>query len=384
MFYGVKDIGMNLLGLSSHSDRLRKEEFWAIDDVSFEVKKGETLGIIGPNGSGKTTLLKMLNGIFWPDKGKITMEGEVGSLIEMGAGFHPLLTGRENIYINAAILGMNKKEVDEKFEDIIKFADIGDFIDAPVKFYSSGMFVRLGFAVAVHCEPDILLVDEVLAVGDRNFQIKCFQKINEIKRKGAAIILVSHSDSSIREQTQTALYLNHGRKEYLGESFKAIVRYNTDLLKQKESARVDKSHGFTSSKGSMTNITFYDENNIITNSIESGKQLKILLEIEFYDEIKKPIISVDFCSDNRYIFCANSWYDQIIFPNFKKGKIQISILILNFSLPENKYDCHYTISEVTNDNLIDWKTFNGFTVTGSAKARGSLFLPVKWELKENE
>src|SRR4030042_3217494 len=164
MLYGVQDIGRNMVGLSSRSDRLRKNEFWAVDDISFEVKRGETLGIIGPNGAGKTTLLKMLNGIFWPDKGKITMKGEFGALIEIGAGFHPLLTGRENIYINAAILGMKKKYVDEKFEDIIKFADIGDFIDTPVKFYSSGMFVRLGFAVAVHCEPDILLVDEVLAV----------------------------------------------------------------------------------------------------------------------------------------------------------------------------------------------------------------------------
>jgi lipopolysaccharide transport system ATP-binding protein len=161
MLYGVTDIGRNTLGLSSHSEKLRRSEFWAVDDVSFEVKKGETLGLIGPNGSGKTTLLKMLNGIFWPDKGKITINGRVGALIEVGAGFHPMLTGRENVYINAAILGMTKK-VDEKFDAIIEFADIGDFIDAPVKFYSSGMFVRLGFAVAVHYEPDILLVDEGL------------------------------------------------------------------------------------------------------------------------------------------------------------------------------------------------------------------------------
>jgi len=170
MLYGVKDIARNTFGLSSHSDELRKDEFWAVDEVSFEVKKGETLGMIGPNGSGKTTMLKMLNGIFWPDKGKIAVKGRVGALIEVGAGFHPLLTGRENVYINAAILGMTKKETDKKFDDIIKFADIGDFLDVPVKHYSSGMFVCLGFAVAVHCEPEILLVDEVLAVGDLHLQ----------------------------------------------------------------------------------------------------------------------------------------------------------------------------------------------------------------------
>ena len=193
MIYGVKDIGRNMFGLSSHSEKLRKNEFWAVDDVTFEIKKGETLGIIGANGSGKTTLLKMLNGIFWPDKGKIFVNGRVGALIQVGAGFHPMLTGRENVYINAAILGMSKKEVDEKFDDIVEFADIGNFLDTPVKFYSSGMFVRLGFAIAVHCEPNILLVDEVLAVGDEGFQNKCFNKIGELKKKETTTILVSHN-----------------------------------------------------------------------------------------------------------------------------------------------------------------------------------------------
>ena len=193
MLYGIKDIARNTIGLSSNSDKLRKNEFWALDDISFEVKKGETLGIIGPNGSGKTTLLKMLNGIFWPDKGKITVKGKVGALIEVGAGFHPLLTGRENIYINAAILGMTKEEVDKKFDEIVEFADIGDFLDVPVKHYSSGMFVRLGFAVAVHCEPDILLVDEVLAVGDSSFRKKSSERMKHfIKNGNKSIVIVTH------------------------------------------------------------------------------------------------------------------------------------------------------------------------------------------------
>src|SRR3990172_12411362 len=137
MAYGVTDIAKNMIGLSSHSERLRDDEFWAVENVSFEIKKGDSLGLIGPNGSGKTTLLKMLNGIFWPDKGKITIKGKVGALIEVGAGFHPLLTGRENVYLNAAILGMTKAEVNAKFDDIVEFAELGDFIDAPVKSYSS-------------------------------------------------------------------------------------------------------------------------------------------------------------------------------------------------------------------------------------------------------
>ena len=160
--------------------------------ISFKVKKGETLGIIGPNGSGKSTLLKILNGIFPPDKGTIKIRGKVGALIEVGAGFHPMLTGRENIYINGTILGMSKKEIDEKFDKIVDFADIGDFLDVPVKNYSSGMYVRLGFSIAVCCQPEILLIDEVLSVGDISFRKKCLQKIIDLKKnKEISIIFVS-------------------------------------------------------------------------------------------------------------------------------------------------------------------------------------------------
>jgi lipopolysaccharide transport system ATP-binding protein len=214
-----------MVGLKSRSDRLRKNEFWAVNNISFEVRRGETLGIIGPNGAGKTTLLKMLNGIFWPDKGKITVRGKVGALIEVGAGFHPLLTGRENIYINAAILGMTKQEVNEKFDDIVQFADIGDFLDTPVKFYSSGMFVRLGFAIAVHCEPDILLVDEILAVGDVGFQAKCFNKIGELKNQGTAIIYVTHNMHQLSTFTKRAILFYHGIMSVDDNVNKAISEY---------------------------------------------------------------------------------------------------------------------------------------------------------------
>ena len=226
MLYGIKDIARNTLGLSSHSDKLRKNEFWALDDVSFEVKKGETLGIIGPNGSGKTTLLKLLNGIFWPDKGKISIEGNVGALIEVGAGFHPLLTGSENIYINAAILGMTKKEVDEKFDDIVEFADIGDFLDVPVKHYSSGMFVRLGFAVAVHCDPDILLVDEVLAVGDSSFRKKSSERMKYfIKNGNKSIVIVTHNMQTVEALADKVILLNHGKKIISGKANDVIAQY---------------------------------------------------------------------------------------------------------------------------------------------------------------
>lgn len=210
MLYGIMDIGRNMLGMSSKPELLREGEFWALDDISFEVKRGETLGIIGPNGSGKTTLLKLLNGIFWPDKGKITIRGKVGALIELGAGFHPLLTGRENVYINGAILGMTRREVEAKFDEIVDFADIGDFVDTPVKFYSSGMYLRLGFAVVIHSEPDVLLVDEILAVGDLPFQMKCFGKIRELKKAGKTVVIVTHDMSTIQRHTERVCILYRG------------------------------------------------------------------------------------------------------------------------------------------------------------------------------
>jgi lipopolysaccharide transport system ATP-binding protein len=234
MSYGVRDITRNVFGLSSRSSKLRKDEFWAVDDVSFEVRRGETLGIIGPNGSGKTTLLKMLNGIFWPDKGKITVKGKVGALIAVGAGFHPALTGRENIYVNAAILGMTKKEVEERFGSIVEFADIGDFLDTPVKYYSSGMFVRLGFAVAVHCDPDILLVDEVLAVGDEGFQLKCFNKIGELKKNGASVIIVSHNMHLISTFANRVLLINDGTAHQFASVGDAVHAYSKLFVSDEE------------------------------------------------------------------------------------------------------------------------------------------------------
>lgn len=192
LWYGMKDICSELIGQNNVHKELRKDEFWAVKGVSFDVKRGECLGLIGKNGAGKSTLLKILNGIIKPDEGRITMHGRVSALIELGAGFNPILTGRENIYNNAAVLGMPKREVDRIFDDIIDFAEIGDFINTPVQNYSSGMRVRLGFAVAAHLKPDVLIIDEVLAVGDLGFVIKCLNRMAEMIPQ-TATIFVSHS-----------------------------------------------------------------------------------------------------------------------------------------------------------------------------------------------
>jgi len=258
MLYGIKDIARNSFGLSSNSHILRKDEFWAVDDVSFEVKKGETLGIIGPNGSGKTTILKLLNGIFWPDRGKITIKGKVGALISVGAGFHPMLTGRENIYLNAAILGMSRHEVNKKFDAIVEFADIGDFLDTPVKFYSSGMFVRLGFSVAVHCSPDILLVDEVLAVGDTNFRRKSSERMLKfIKGYNNSIVLISHNMQTIETLATKVVLLDHGKILSSGKPQEVIAEYELSMRPKEEDKEITSTDDFNL-KGDLVLVKKYE------------------------------------------------------------------------------------------------------------------------------
>jgi lipopolysaccharide transport system ATP-binding protein len=208
----------------SHSSGLRPEEFWAVNDVSFELRRGECLGLIGRNGAGKTTLLKVLNGLVKPDGGCITMRGRVGALIALGAGFSPILTGRENIYINASVLGLTKKEIGSRIDEIIDFAEIGDFIDAPVQGYSSGMQVRLGFAVATTLNPDVLLLDEVLAVGDAAFRAKCYNRIANLQRN-AAVIFVSHAMEQVSRICNRVIILSHGHASYPAKPYEGVQLY---------------------------------------------------------------------------------------------------------------------------------------------------------------
>ncbi|NUU11504.1 hypothetical protein CffCFBP3418_00740 [Curtobacterium flaccumfaciens pv. flaccumfaciens] len=202
------------------------EDFWALKDVSFEVPQGKTFGLIGKNGSGKSTLLKCLAKILWPEEGSITARGKQASLLEVGSGFHPELSGRENVFLNGSILGMSRKEVTRKFDDIVSFSGVGHFIDQPVKNYSSGMYVRLGFSVAVAVTPDVLVVDEVLAVGDATFQKRCRTKFKEMKDEGRTVILVSHSMSTVKDMCDEVAWLNEGELKMIGKTNDVVKAYN--------------------------------------------------------------------------------------------------------------------------------------------------------------
>jgi len=206
------------------------KEFTAVSSVSFQIKKGETVGIIGRNGSGKSTLLQMIAGTLTPSSGSIETNGRIAALLELGSGFNPEFTGRENVYLNAAILGISRSEIEERMQDVLNFADIGDFIDQPVKTYSSGMYVRLAFAVSIHVDPEILIVDEALAVGDGRFQLKCFEKIQELRQKGKTILVVSHDLQTIRQICDRVIMFDRGRLLSMGEPNEIVNQYTKILF----------------------------------------------------------------------------------------------------------------------------------------------------------
>jgi ABC-type polysaccharide/polyol phosphate transport system ATPase subunit len=308
LFYGTIDAAKSMFGFPIENVDLRKKEFWALQDINFELKHGETLGLIGQNGSGKTTLLRLINGIFPPDKGKIMMNGRIGALIAVGAGFHPHMTGRENIYLNGTILGMTKTEIRRKLDEIIDFADIGDFIDAPVATYSSGMTVRLGFAIAINCEPDILLIDEILAVGDVKFQRKCLDRLKEIRKNGASIIIVSHNLQNIEAMAEKSVLLNYGQVKYYGLTKEAIPIYELLLLNKTIPNELDfKTHPqqegklnivFQHKDWGTTHEIVIEEIDIINSAgnsvlqIYSDESVSIVIKINAEEEIKNVLLYI--------------------------------------------------------------------------------------------
>jgi ABC-type polysaccharide/polyol phosphate transport system ATPase subunit len=393
--YGVKDIARNAVGLSSNSDVLREDEFWALDDVSLEVERGDTLGIMGPNGSGKTTLLKLLNGIFWPDKGRVQTRGRVGALIEVGAGFHPMLTGRENIFVNGAILGMKKFEVEDRLQEIIRFADIGTFIDSPVRTYSSGMFVRLGFAVAVHSEPQILLVDEVLAVGDRSFQLKCFRKMHELKnREDVSVVLVSHNEYAMREFTQKCIVLDRGRMMYSGDSEQAISFYVDSQAQSKSneiasplvgagdsrSRAVDTDRVVNASGGIIRQVIFRDSGGQPVKSVYTGEKLLIDFLFETYRTIVQPIFGISFYNEIGMFTGFWSSYEKVVLPDIN-GRGCVRVTVDPLDLPVDCYHCDVVVCEEEESNVLEWKELgSSLTVKRPENARGLLKLRQTWEM----
>ena len=268
--------------------RIESEEFLALDDVSYEIMPGSTVGLIGPNGSGKTTLLKIMAGILRASGGSITTRGRIAALLELGAGFHQELTGRENVYLNASILGLSKKDTDKVFDEIVAFAELEDFIDTQVKFYSSGMFVRLGFAVAVHVDPEILLIDEVLAVGDEGFQQKCLRRVNEFKEDGRTIVFVTHVVDQVRQICTEAIMLKKGVVHASGAADEVVREYRRLLLQKDVEFSTQRETGDVEVGG----VRLLDRSGSEATLIQPGDPLSIVVDVQTTKPIEDPVVSL--------------------------------------------------------------------------------------------
>lgn len=287
LLYGVVDIAREAVGREPRKDWLRKSEFWALRDISFKVRRGESVGLVGKNGSGKTTLMRILSGLIKPTVGRVMTKGRVAPLLALGAGFNPILTGRENIYVNMAVLGLTRAEIDKRFDDVVKFSEIAYALDAPVQNYSSGMTARLGFSCAIHTRPDILLIDEVLAVGDIQFRQKCMRTLNEMRATGTTFIIVNHAASLLLQVCNKAVYINTGKLISTGEAEDVIDEYETDLFKGgaelQQARKVDKP--ISSDSFAMDAVEF-EQNGDTTRDLRTGRPAA--LRIDCHAKTKCP------------------------------------------------------------------------------------------------
>jgi ABC-type polysaccharide/polyol phosphate transport system ATPase subunit len=270
--------------------RSRASDFWAVRDVSFEVDRGEALGIIGHNGAGKSTVLKLLSNITTPTSGEIIINGRLAALIEVGSGFHPELTGRENIYLNGSILGMSRREITEKLDDIVEFAGVRQFIDTPVKRFSSGMYVRLGFSIAAHLNPDILLLDEVLAVGDASFQQKCIQRISELKRSGRTIVFISHDLGAVERLCDRVLLMKRGEVITSGPARQVVAAYQSDATLSSESVEVHKK-GETK-EVEIRALSFRDTAGLTRPTFNTSEPLVTRIEFDVREHVEDVVFGV--------------------------------------------------------------------------------------------
>lgn len=390
------------LQVGEANDRTQKglsEYVWALKDINFEVEKGQVLGIIGRNGAGKSTLLKILSKVTTPTTGNIHLKGRIASLLEVGTGFHPELTGRENIFLNGAILGMTKTEIISKFDEIVDFSGIERYIDTPVKRYSSGMYVRLAFAVAAHLEPEILIVDEVLAVGDTEFQKKCLGKMKQVgEKEGRTVLFVSHNMSSIKTLCSKGLLLENGTTKFFGDIDEVIRLY----YKKNEAADgmfiPDTLSGYDQVK--IKQVVISNQHDVATETFKIGDDLKIELVIESPAEIKLPHLWISIKNFQGQFTAASSLVDGVRMDSFKKGINKVTCTFKKLPLLPQEYQIMMGMK--TSDGkgfLIDTKQIGYFSIISKLKEIGitseqaedfaenyaiNPIIPYEWDFGNNE
>lgn len=380
--YAFRDIIFSTFGLKSDQTRLRKDEFYAVRNVSIKVYRGEAIGIIGLNGSGKSTLLKMINGVYIPDKGEIKIAGKVGALIELGTGFHPLLSGKDNIYLKSAMLGKSKHEIDEIVGDIIEFSELEEFINSPFGTYSSGMKVRLGFAVAVHIDPDLLILDEVLAVGDYKFRQKSLSKLNEIKNITSSI-LVSHSMHQITTFCDRVIVLEKGKVVFNGLPEDAVKFYLSEVKsnrkKKKENSIIDFYGNLFINKSKIKDVVHYwaDRNLKPIEKAHSGTEINLIINFKLkYDPVNLIIGVPIWNNEGEYITGASTdMNDNEIIP-VHGNEYQIILNFPDLILNSGKYISVVAIHDRTECMYRDIN--NTLEVHNYKRNFGYVTIPHKW------
>jgi lipopolysaccharide transport system ATP-binding protein len=358
--------------LDNVRDPSTSETLWALKDVSFDVRQGEVVGLIGRNGAGKSTLLKILARITDPSSGHARINGRIGSLLEVGTGFHPELSGRENIFLNGAILGMKKAEINAKFDEIVAFAEVGKFIDTPVKRYSSGMYVRLAFSVAAHLEPKILLVDEVLAVGDLAFQQKCLGRIRSLTTGGMTVLLVSHNMAAIQSSCTRAVFLDRGSVVCQGDTQETINAFQAAVLPNVNALESQTDVG--ESGVSISGFEMIGEDGVPRREYRFGEPVRIRIELNAHKRLEHPMINFGIRRGDGVVVCNfNNWYD-----NFKidyiEGACTLEGWLPPLRLVPDFYEAHILVwhwggghlsGDVTKSRPLAWSTSGGFRITGT-------------------
>ena len=379
MYYGCVDICRDIFKLKAEQSKLRKSEFWSVKNASFSLKKGECMGIIGPNGAGKSTLLKILNGILKPDTGTVKYSGTMGALIEVGAGFHPVLTGRENIYINASIMGLSRTDINKKIDEIIEFSELEGFLDTPVKNYSSGMRVKLGFSIAAHLDPTILLIDEVLAVGDISFQAKCKNKIADLIAQGTSAIFISHNMTQVSYLCPTSLLINKGDVLFQGDTLVAIDKYKELMIKKPE-------HAIVSDDGKViSKCAILNQHGKEVSEINPGEPIKIII----HTQKKMPKESFVYLVLKSAEGTAVS---SLLSPKFsetgveKDGKYTFEIDIPEFNFMPGLYFFDILIAKNFSALIAEHKINNAISihVQGGTKQTGFVKINHNWIIHNDE
>ena len=369
-----------LRNLFSIRQRPQAERYhWALKAVSFDLKAGEALGIIGPNGAGKTTILKLLSRITHPTSGRIQLNGRFSSLIELGAGFHPELTGRENVYLNGTILGMRRDEIKARFDQIVEFAEIGQYLDTPVKRYSSGMYARLGFSVAAHVEPDILIVDEVLAVGDMAFRKKCYEHMLQLIRSGTTLVFVSHDFSAIQKVCPACLVMYRGILAFRGTAAEATAEYSNILRRaasEKQNIPVPDEHGLSqmvmSREAVIEEVQMLHQGGQPGQLFNSGESVRVCVRVSFHEDVQSPVFACTIRHpEGQIAYNYTTHWANVSTPDFKAGTTALIEYQLKLNLVADTY--HLGVDLARHDLSSYYDRLDralDFVVTGGDGARG--------------